>query len=87
MTETPPAGCTGQFRRRAATASVFPFPGPDLATWSTTHVLLVRAVEAVDQWVASGYLSRVEPDSAATSVNWGEMQGWMKMLLISGVMS
>ena len=57
----------------------------ELATWSTTHVPFVRAVEAADQWVASGYLSRVEPDSAANRVNLGGDAGLdEEMLLISG---
>ena len=57
----------------------------ELATWSTTHVPFVRAVEAADQWVASGYLSRVQPDSVANLVNLGGDAGLdEERLLISG---
>ena len=57
----------------------------ELATWSTTHVPFVRAVEAADQWVASGYLSRVEPDSAESPVDLGGDAGLdEERLLISG---
>ncbi|MEC7114046.1 MAG: hypothetical protein VXW79_03680, partial [Bacteroidota bacterium] len=54
----------------------------ELATWSTTHVPFVRAVEAADQWVASGYLSRVTPDSAANPVNLGGDAGLDEEMLL-----
>jgi len=57
----------------------------ELATWSTTHVPFVRAVEATDLWVASGYLSRIEPDSTANPVDLGGDAGMdEERLLISG---
>ena len=57
----------------------------ELATWSTTHVPFVRAVEAADHWVASGYLSRIEADSGTNPVDLGGDAGLdEEVLLISG---
>lgn len=56
-----------------------------LATWSTTHVPFVRAVNAGSQWVASGYRSRIVTDSMSNPLDLGGDAGLNEeVLLVSG---
>jgi len=56
-----------------------------VATWSTTHVPFMRAIGGFEQWVASGYLERVDVDPGSRRFPLGGDAGLdEEMLLVSG---